>query len=289
MTYIKARFLDTRKILQIDNVWSDGVERGDLLVVKSEKGEEIVQVLGPSKEASPVKALFLRKASIEDLHRHDINSAKAKEAHEYCKEKIKYYNLDMKLIKTYIPLDASKVFFYYTAEQRVDFRVLVRDLARQLKKRIEMRQIGVRDAVQMMGWVGSCGEISCCYRFEESFESISLRDIEEQNLPLSPSKFTGPCGRLVCCLAFERDNYTVKNILPEVGTTLCYQGKEVKLLHVDPLREKVLVDYGDKREEVPLRSLLPLGYERAIQNCKRCVTSCRKSRREDEDLAILYK
>ncbi len=288
MSYIKARFWDTRKILQIDGVWSDGIERGDLLVVQSEKGEEIVQVLGRSKETSSVRAIFLRKVSPEDLQRQESNEAKAKEAYEYCKERIRHYNLNMKLIKTYIPLDASKMFFYYTAEQRVDFRALVRDLARQFKKRIEMRQIGVRDAVQMMGWMGSCGEVPCCYRFEESFESISLRDIEEQNLPLSPSKFTGPCGRLVCCLAFERDNYTVKNILPEVGTSLCYQGKEVKLLHVDPLREKVLVDYGDRKEEVHLRSLLPVGYEKAIQNCKRCGTCCRRSHREDENLAVLY-
>ena len=288
MHYIKARFQDTRKILQVEGVWSDGINRDDLLVVQSEKGEEIVSVIGFSKEPSNVKALFLRKATQEDLNTLRENNIKSKEAFEYCKDRIKHYGLDMKLVKAYIPLDTTKVFFYYTAEQRVDFRALVKDLAKHLKKRIEMRQIGVRDAVQMMGWIGSCGDVPCCYKYQEGFESISLKDIEEQNLPLSPSKFTGPCGRLVCCLAFERENYLIKHILPEVGTSICYKGKEVKVVHIDPLKETLVIDIGEKKEEIKIEEILPVGYENAIRNCKTCIRCCSRVQREEETFATFY-
>lgn len=157
------------------------------MVVKSEKGDEVVEVVGHSKEASSTKALFLRKATEEDIKKFQENEKKAQEALQYCKSKIQQYGLEMKLIKAYITLDSTKVFFYYTSSQRVDFRNLVKDLAKFLKKRIEMRQIGVRDAIQMMGWIGNCGDIPCCYRFAENFESIALKDIEEQNLPLLSS------------------------------------------------------------------------------------------------------
>ncbi len=287
MSYIKARFYDTRKIFQVEGVWQKDINKNDLLVVKSEKGDEIAKVIGYSKEPSPAKAMFLRKATEEDIKRHEENEKKAEEAFQYCKNKIQQYGLDMKLIKSYITLDSTRVFFYYTSSQRIDFRNLVKDLAKYLKKRIEMRQIGVRDAIQMMGWIGNCGDVPCCYKFAESFESISLRDIEEQNLPLSPSKFTGPCGRLVCCLGFERDNYIVKNILPEVGTHICYQGQEVKILHIDPLKETVVLDKGDKKEEVKLELILPFGYQNAIKSCKKC-SCCRKTQKEDENFAILY-
>jgi len=150
----------------VDGVRED-VQRGELVVVSSEKGEELVEVLGYSKEGLSSRATFLRRAMEEDKRKAQGNEGRAKEFHQLCKRKIREYNLDMKLLKTYIPLDGSKVFFYYTAEQRVDFRALVRDLAKSLKKRIEMRQIGVRDAVQMMGWLGNCGNDACCAKFAE--------------------------------------------------------------------------------------------------------------------------
>jgi len=276
MSYIKARFQDTGKILQVEGVWDDGINRDDLIVVNSEKGEEIVKVLGASKEPSEIKATFLRKAKEEDIKRMEENSAKAKSFYTLCKEKISQHGLDMKLIKVYVPLDERKVFFYYTADQRVDFRNLVKDLAKVIKKRIEMRQVGVRDAVQMMGWIGTCGEIPCCVKFAESFESISLRDIEEQNLPLSPAKFTGPCGRLICCLAYERDNYIVRNLLPETGTELCFNGKVLQILYIDPPKGKVLVQVEGKKEEIDLHMLLPYDYEKALIHYKSCGLCCRR-------------
>ena len=282
MLYIKARFQDTGKIFQVEGVWDDDIKRDDLIVVSSEKGEEVVKVLGVSKQPSQIKATFLRKAKDEDILKMEENEKKAQNLYSLCKEKIAQHGLGMKLIKAYIPLDAGKVFFYYTSEQRVDFRNLVKDLAKVVKKRIEMRQIGVRDAVQMTGWVGACGDIPCCVRFSENFESISLKDIEDQNLPLSPTKFTGPCGRLLCCLAYERDNYMIRNLLPEVGTELCFKGKIYKLLYIDPPMDKVLIESEGKKEELSISSLLPYGYEKALRHCKSCGLCCRRAYKEDE-------
>ncbi len=285
MSYIKAKFQDTNKVLQVEGVWERDVSRGELIVVQSEKGEEVVRVLGVSKEPSSYKAVFLRKAKREDIQKMEENEEKAREAMEICKKKIIEHGLDMKLIKTYIPLDRSKIFFYYTSDHRVDFRNLVRDLAKVFKKRIEMRQVGVRDAVQMLGWVGTCGDMPCCVKFQEELHSVSLRDIEEQNLPLSPQKFTGPCGRLICCLVFERENYLIKSILPEVGSELCYEGKVYKVLQVDPIRWKINLVSEDSKREIDLEDILPEGYEKALKHCQACGGCCRRAFVENEALA----
>ncbi len=285
MSYIKAKFQDTNKVLQVEGVWERDVSRGELIVVQSEKGEEVVRVLGVSKEPSSYKAVFLRKAKREDIQKMEENEEKAREAMEICKKKIIEHGLDMKLIKTYIPLDRSKIFFYYTSDHRVDFRNLVRDLAKVFKKRIEMRQVGVRDAVQILGWVGTCGDMPCCVKFQEELHSVSLHDIEEQNLPLSPQKFTGPCGRLICCLVFERENYLIKSILPEVGSELCYEGKVYKVLQVDPIRWKINLVSEDSKREIDLEDILPEGYEKALKHCQACGGCCRRAFVENEALA----
>ena len=278
MNYIKVRSFDTNKIGVLEDCNED-VSRDEVVVVDSEeKGEDVVRVLGYSKEDSPtgIRYRFLRKATKRDLKILERNEKESKRAFQTCKEKIKEQGLEMHLLKAYVPLNSKKIFFYYTAEDRVDFRKLVRELAKIFRKRIEMRQVGVRDAVQILGWVGLCGEVPCCMRFMEKFDSISLKDIEEQNLPLSPSKFTGPCGRLVCCMSFEKENYLVKHILPEKGSEICLDGKVATLLEVDPLRNVVLLQIEDKKREMNLEELLPKGYERAIETCKGCGGCCRR-------------
>ncbi|MCS7262739.1 MAG: hypothetical protein N3C13_04380 [Aquificaceae bacterium] len=273
MPYIKARFPDN-KVFQVEGLEGHEVSRGDLLVVQSDRGEEVVTVLGTSKEPSTLKALFLRKAEQADIKKMRENERRAQKAMHLCKRKIAEHKLEMKLIKTYIPLDGKKIFFYYTSDQRVDFRGLVRDLAKIFRKRIEMRQVGVRDAVQMLGWVGTCGDVPCCVRFQEDFHSVFLRDIQEQNLPLSPQKFTGPCGRLLCCLAFERENYLVKHLLPEVGTELCLDGKTYQVLQLDPILWKITLSAEGSKRELHLEEILPKGFEKALQHCKSCGGCC---------------
>ena len=283
MNYIKVKSFDTNKIGVLEDC-DEEVSRDDVVVVDSEeKGEDVVRVIGYSKEDSPsgIRYRFLRKATEKDLKIFKRNEKESERAFRTCKEKIREQGLDMHLLKAYVPLNSKKIFFYYTAEDRVDFRRLVRELAKIFKKRIEMRQVGVRDAVQILGWVGLCGEIPCCMRFMEKFDSISLKDIEEQNLPLSPSKFTGPCGRLVCCMSFEKDNYVVKHILPEKGSEICVDGKVATLLEVDPLRNIILLQIEDRKKEINLEEILPRGYERAIETCRVCGGCCRRFSEEN--------
>ena len=278
MNYIKVRSFDTNKIGVLEDC-DEEVSKDEVVVVDSEeKGEDVVRILGYSKEDSPtgMRYRFLRKATRRDMKILERNERESRRAFRTCKEKIKEQGLDMHLLKAYVPLNSRKIFFYYTAEERVDFRKLVRELARIFKKRIEMRQVGVRDAVQILGWIGLCGEVPCCTRFIERFDSISLKDIEEQNLPLSPSKFTGPCGRLVCCMSFEKENYLVKHILPEKGSEICLEGKVATLLEVDPLRSVALLQIGEKRKEVSFEELLPKGYERVLRALREQGGCCRK-------------
>ncbi|NPB07019.1 MAG: hypothetical protein GXO03_05400 [Aquificae bacterium] len=287
MRFVKVRYLDTNKVATLEQP-RGRLRRGQKVVVfDEEKGEDLAVVLGPSKEpaSTPLRPRFVRPATRRDLKRYELCEKESKRAYEVAKEKIKEHGLEMHLLKAYVPLNRKKVFFYYLAEERVDFRALVRDLARAFKRRIEMRQVGVRDAVQMMGWVGRCMRETCCSVFGEGFKSISLKDIKFQNLPLSPSKFTGPCGRLVCCMAFERSNYALKYLFPEEESTLCYGGKEVKLLQVDPLRQLVLIEDGEgKKLELPASELLPKGYEKAVELCARCECCVRGEEEADHEV-----
>ncbi len=281
MNFIKVRTLDTNKIGALENC-NQPLNRGDLVVVDSEeKGEDVVKVLGFSKKGASLKYKFLRKVNHKDIKTMEKNKKESIKAFLTCKKKIKEHGLEMHLLKAYIPLNSKKIFFYYTAEERVDFRKLVKELARIFKKRIEMRQVGVRDAVQILGWVGLCGDVPCCIKFIENFDSISLKDIEEQNLPLSPSKFTGPCGRLTCCISFEKENYMVKILLPPCETSICFEGREVRLKEIDPLRNSATLESEERSKEIPLDLLLPIGYRNVLEFYRNCPGCYRKSLLED--------
>ena len=288
--YIRVKCIDTNKVAELEGA-EDELSRDELVVAETEKGEDAVRVLGYSKEKLsnvPVYK-FKRKLTEKDRRQLIYNEKESKEAFYICKKFVKKHKLNMHLIKAYIPLDTSKIFFYYVAENRVDFRALVRDLAKVFRRRIEMRQIGVRDAVQMMGWVGLCGNIPCCVRYIDTFESISLRDIEQQNLPLSPSKFTGPCGRLMCCLAYERENYTIRTMLPEQGTSICIKGKEYKIKDIDLFKENILLkeEESGKDIEIPFKEILPKSYEKILDSIAQCHKKCVKLEAMKEDEIII--
>jgi len=206
---VRIRFLDTNKFSEINNV-PVSIKKGEFIVAETEKGQELVLVLGnsvPSQESENYK--FLRKATNKDIVIFDKNEEEAEKALKVCKELSIKLGLKMNLLKAYIPLDKGKIIFYYTAEGRVDFRQLVKELAKKLKRRIEMRQVGVRDGVQISGAIGICGNQCCCSLFMDKFQTVNVEMLEEQNLPPTPTKFTGICGRLMCCLAFERENYSI--------------------------------------------------------------------------------
>lgn len=185
--------------------------KGDFVVVESDKGEDLAEVAVAPRVISvqddqQMKAI-LRQATENDIKENEKNYRDEEKAFEICKKMAVTGGLEMKLLSAEYSLDRSKLTFYFTADGRVDFRQLVRDLARVFRTRIEMRQIGVRDATKMIGGFGLCGREFCCSCFLRRFDNISIKMAKNQNLILNPNKISGACGRLMCCLMFEKDQY----------------------------------------------------------------------------------
>lgn len=235
---VKIRFFDTNKFSQLKAPVY--IKKDDFIVVESEKGQELVKVVEYKDENDENDNLsFVRKATKEDLKTFDRHIKEAEKYLNLCKEEAKNLGLKMNLLKVYIPLNRSKAIFYYTAESRVDFRELVKILAKKIKMRIEMRQIGVRDGVQMVGAIGVCGQQCCCATFLDKFDTVGVEMIAKQNLPPTPSKFTGICGRLMCCLAYEAENYSIRDFLPPLDTTVEIDGVSYTVKSYDFITEVV--------------------------------------------------
>lgn len=209
---VGVRFKPAGKIYHFDCEDIEGMNQDDAVIVETIRGIEYGRVaIGPRDMSEdqlvlPLKKV-LRKASAQDDQIHQNNKDKEKEALETCKHKVKEHQLPMRLIDVEYTFDMSKIIFYFTAEGRVDFRELVKDLATIFKTRIELRQIGVRDEAKMLGGIGACGRILCCNNFLREFEPVSIRMAKEQNLSLNPAKISGICGRLMCCLKYESELY----------------------------------------------------------------------------------
>jgi cell fate regulator YaaT (PSP1 superfamily) len=202
---------------------------GDKVIVETARGLEFGFVKGCVREIPAVEVVaplkkVLRTATEKDEHRHSDNLRKREKAMSQCQEKIKKHNLEMKLIDVEYTFDNTKVIFYFTADGRVDFRDLVKDLAGVFKMRIELRQIGVRDEAKMLGGIGACGRSLCCHAWLPDFEPVSIKMAKMQNLSLNPTKISGTCGRLMCCLKYENDTYmTLKKGMPDVGDRIATQ------------------------------------------------------------------
>jgi cell fate regulator YaaT (PSP1 superfamily) len=230
------------------------LEAGDSVIVESDRGLVLGKVLSPPHEKekrfilkTPPKVV--RKASPEDLEQYQKNLQLEKEAFQFCLQKIKEKNLNMKLVKTDVLLDRSKTLFYFTAEKRVDFRELVRDLAAQFRMRIEMRQIGVRDEAKMVCGMGGCGRELCCATFLNRFDLVSVKMAKEQNLALNPSKISGVCGRLMCCLSYEFSTYLeLKKNLPKVGKHVVTRSGKGKVIRQNVLNQTVTVELEEGGE-----------------------------------------
>jgi cell fate regulator YaaT (PSP1 superfamily) len=265
MVVVKFRYPDTQKTGLAKA--RDRFNYGEPIVVKTERGLEVVKTL-KSYEIQPEalekfslneKSLYkvVRRASEEDLNVVLSNELFCQEALEICREKVKKHNLEMKLVKAYATLKKERIVFYFTAKSRVDFRQLVRDLASHFKTRIELRQIGVRDEVKMLGAVGMCGRVCCCKDFIDCFQSISLNLAKLQGLPPNPAKLSGTCGRLMCCLKFEEANYYVRQFLPEVGEVVELPEGKGRVVDVNVLLERVLVELEEGgRKELHLTHFL---------------------------------
>lgn len=219
---VGVRFKKAGKIYYFDPDNID-VQGNDFVVVETARGIEFGHVVVGPKEVTeneivtPLKKV-LRIALDEDFEKHRENKKKAKEALEVCERKVEEHGLDMKLVDVEYTFDNNKVIFYFTADGRVDFRDLVKDLASVFRTRIELRQIGVRDEAKMIGGVGPCGQVTCCTRFLGEFAPVSIKMAKEQSLSLNPTKISGLCGRLMCCLKYEQDTYEeLLKKMPNVG------------------------------------------------------------------------
>ena len=253
---IGVRFRTAGKIYFFDPLEFE-VKRGDHVIVETARGVEYGTVVCDPKEVQedqviqPLKSV-LRVATPKDDEQEKNNKIKEREAFKICLEKIRKHELEMKLIDAEYTFDNNKVLFYFTADGRIDFRELVKDLAAVFKTRIELRQIGVRDETKILGGIGSCGRPLCCHTHLSEFVPVSIKMAKEQNLSLNPTKISGVCGRLMCCLKHEEETYEELNrSLPNVGDFVnCSDGVKGEVHSVNVLRQlvKVIVEVNDEKE-----------------------------------------
>lgn len=251
---VGIRFKKAGKIYYFD---PNGIEikKRDNVIVETARGIEFGECVIGFKEISedeivaPLKTV-LRVATEEDIKKHEENKSKETYAFDICLKKISGHNLDMKLIDVEYTFDNNKVIFYFTADGRVDFRELVKDLATIFKTRIELRQIGVRDEAKMIGGLGPCGRTLCCSTFLGDFASVSIKMAKEQNLSLNPTKISGICGRLMCCLNYEQSTYEdIRKRLPRVGSIVETPDGRGEVLYNNVVKECVRVRLLGRKEE----------------------------------------
>ena len=243
---VGVRFRTAGKIYYFDPC-DFSLKKGDMVIVETARGIECGEVVVSNHEVNdeevvvPLKNV-IRKADEDDIKHVEENKNKEVEAFGICLEKIKKHGLEMKLIDVEYTFDNNKVLFYFTADGRVDFRELVKDLASVFRTRIELRQIGVRDEAKMMGAIGACGRPLCCSTYLAEFHPVSIKMAKEQSLSLNPTKISGTCGRLMCCLKYEQDNYEyLLRKMPKVEAVVQTPNGPGTVVWVSLLKEKVKV------------------------------------------------
>jgi cell fate regulator YaaT (PSP1 superfamily) len=228
--------------------------KGDLLcsnskvLVQTRYGRDLAQVMGRVSCSAPEIALIERPAAEDDLRKAEYNKAQEKEAFGICREKIEKHRLEMKLVSVHYLLEEPKILFFFTAENRVDFRELVKDLVSIFKTRIELRQIGVRDESRVVGGLGVCGRGYCCHVISDKLKPVSIKMAKDQNLSLNSMKISGPCGRLLCCLAYEHGFYCEqRKLIPQEGTRLSYDGVSWRVTEVNVAAGRITMSAEDSR------------------------------------------
>lgn len=236
------------------------IPRGKHVIVETARGVEYGSVVVGTKEVEDKKIVqplkpVIRIATAEDDAKEAANRVKEREAFRICQEKIKKHGLEMKLIQAEYTFDNNKVLFYFTADGRIDFRELVKDLASVFRTRIELRQIGVRDETKILGGIGICGRSLCCHTHLSEFVPVSIKMAKEQNLSLNPTKISGVCGRLMCCLTNEEETYEILNSqLPSVGDTVTTKEGLTGVVHsLSVLRKQVKVVVNLENDEKEIR------------------------------------
>ena len=276
---IGVRFKNTGKVYYFDPQ-GETLEKGAMAIVETARGTECGEVALENREVSdesivqPLRKV-IRRATPEDLKKVAENHIKEKKAFRACEKKIAERGLEMKLVDVEYTFDNSKILFYFTADGRVDFRELVKDLASTFHMRIELRQIGVRDESKMMGGIGLCGQPFCCSRFLRDFQPVSIRMAKEQGLSLNPTKISGCCGRLMCCLGYEQSAYEYLNsILPMVGSIVRTPDGTGTVVETNPIS-------GYLRVRLNSEALAPKYYK--ASQCQYLSGGKRAPRRPDPD------
>lgn len=290
---IGVRFENAGKLyfFDVDGNWPTP---GDFVVVETSRGMELGEVVMPVHEleddkiTEPLKKV-VRVASAEDVQHKKDNKAAEKEAFDVCQKKIADHKLDMKLVQAEYTFDNSKLLFYFTANGRVDFRSLVKDLAGVFHTRIELRQIGVRDEAKMLGGLGPCGRPICCGTFLGDFQPVSIKMAKEQNLSLNPTKISGVCGRLMCCLKYEEDTYEmIRKSMPKVGREVMTPDGPGTVWDLNIIKEtvRVRIQKGDSGElkDYSLEQLnLPNNSKENVQTAVPSETPREASAEQDQD------
>lgn len=252
---IGVRFKKSSKVYYF-SPGKNKIDAGMKVIVETARGVEIGDVTIGNKmveDASVVSPLkpVLRIATAQDIRQAEDNVNREKEAFEVCQKKIEEHKLDMKLVEVEYTFDQNKILFYFTADNRVDFRELVKDLASVFRTRIELRQIGVRDEAKLLGGLGICGRKLCCASHLGNFEPVSIKMAKEQNLSLNPTKISGTCSRLMCCLKYEQDAYEdLLKTTPAVGSFVKTSEGKGKVVEVNLLRGMIKVHYDSDAEGV---------------------------------------
>ena len=254
---VGVRFKEVGKVYYFD---PDGfkLKKGDRVIVETARGVECGEIAMDNRDVSddeivkPLKKL-LRVATKEDLDKVAENKKKEKSAFEICEKKIAKHNLDMKLVDIEYTFDNSKILFYFTADGRVDFRELVKDLASVFHTRIELRQIGVRDESKMLGGIGICGRPFCCGTFLGDFQPVTVKMAKEQGLSLNPTKISGTCGRLMCCLKYEQDAYEhLLRITPKIGAIVETPEGRGRVVDFNLLRGNLKIQLDRRADAAPV-------------------------------------
>lgn len=257
------RFRQVGKIYHFATGELTDLEPDDWVIVETSRGTEAGWVAAPPREATgaelkiPLKAI-LRRATAWDMTQLEFYRQQETQVLNKCRETVAEFKLPMKVIKAEYNFDGTHITFYFSSEKRVDFRQLVREIAGDFKARVELRQVGVRDEVKLMGWLGCCGMAACCVTHLTEFAPISIKMAKQQNLPLSPMEISGRCGRLLCCLSYENDHYIrAKSKLPRTGDKVQTHFGSGRVRGVNVIKEALVVELENGATiEVPVNELI---------------------------------
>lgn len=264
--YYRIRFRDDGQMFTAFSSIAEMV-RGEIVMVKTDHGLEPATITGPAPvcgckvQSQQATYEIARQTNSEELERYAALGPFESRGFSICLQLIERHKLEMRLVRVERFFNGSKIIFYFTADNRVDFRELVKDLVQEFRTRVEMRQVGVRHETKMIGGMGTCGRELCCSSFIKKFDSVSIKMAKEQDLPLNPSKISGLCNRLLCCLTYEYDTYRQQRKgMPKPGRRVRIDGRVYKVRRQNPLQQSILVQ-TDKGEEKVLRSSEWQNYE----------------------------